>query len=148
VNPIWIVEPIHLSRGDWETAAEIEEAVIESIRIVLVDLPQLAADMLERAVAEQVDMLVVARLRSSSTLPRAARRTAPDVVIMGMTGPELPPECMELFGENLTLTVLGVQKRQGLAHLYQLRPYHRELGEVAPDELLREIRNATDVAPF
>lgn len=139
----------HSPGASWlEDWTRIEEAVIESIRIVLADLPQLAADMLERALAEQPDMEVVARLPSSTALLQVARKTAPDVVIVGMTDPELPPRCLDLFAENVGLTVLGFQDRHGVAHLYHLRPYHLELGEVAPPDIVREIRNAAGASPL
>lgn len=126
---------------------QTEEVVIESIRIVLADLPQLAADMLERAVAAQSDMLIVARLPSSIDLIEATRMTTPDVVIVGLTEPDLPAQCVDLFTENVGLTVLGVQKRRGVAHLFQLRPYQLELGEVAPEDLVGEIRTAAATSP-
>jgi len=122
--------------------------VIESIRIVLADLPHLAADMLERVIAGHRDMVVVARLQSSTALLQAARTTAPDVVIMGIAEPELPARCLDLFAENTAVTVLGVQRRHGVAHLCQLRPHHRELGEMAPEDLVSEIRNAAHASPF
>jgi hypothetical protein len=125
-----------------------EEAVIDSIRIVLADLPQLAADMLERAVAGQSDMLIVARMQSSSALLEVTRMTAPNVVILGLTEPDLPAQSLDLLAENVDLTVLGVQKELGVAHLYQLRPCHLELGEAAPEDLVREIRAAAQGAPF
>ncbi len=111
-------------------------------------MPQLAADMLERVMVGQSDMLIVARLHSSADLPQVTRMTAPDVVILGLTEPDLPAQCLDLFAENAGLTVLGVQKRHGVAHLYQLRPQHLELGEVAPDDLLSEIRTAVETSPF
>ena len=37
----------------------------------------------------------------------------PDVVIVGMTDPELSAQCLDLFAENVGLTVLGVQKSAG-----------------------------------
>jgi hypothetical protein len=118
------------------------------MRIVLADLPRLAADMLDWAMAGQSDMFIVARLDSSTDLPRVTRMTTPDVVIVGLTEPDLPAHCVELFTENVGLTVLGIQKRRGVAHLYQLRPYQLELGEVAPDDLVSAIRTAAVTSPF
>lgn len=111
-------------------------------------MPRLAADMLERAMAGQADMLIVARLDSSADLAQATRMMAPDVVIVGLTEPELPAPCLDMFTENVGLTVLGVQKRRGVAHLYQLRPYQLELGDVAPEDLVSEIRTAAATSPL
>ena len=74
--------------------------------------------------------------------------TAPDVVIVGMDQPELPAGYLDLFVEHTTLIVLGVQKTHGVVHLCQLRPYHRELGEMGPEDLVSEIRNAAQASPF
>jgi len=131
-----------------ETALNRQEGVIEQIRIVLGDLPQLAADMVERVVACQADMVIVGRLRSSTGLLELARMTAPDVVMMELADAELPTGCLALFAENASVTVLGLEKEGGLAHLYQLHPDHHELGEVAPEDLVSQIRFAARRPPF
>ena len=117
---------------------------------MLADLPQLVADMLERAVATQSDMVVVGRVQTSTGFAEVTSTAPPDVVVVGMNDPELSAQCLaqclDLFAENVGLTVLGVQKRRGVAHLYQLRPHHIELGEVAPEDLVSEIRTAADAA--
>lgn len=115
---------------------------------MLADLPQLVADMLERAVEAQTDMVVVGRVQTSSALAQVTGMAPPDVVIVGLTDPELSTQCLDLFAENVGLTVLGVQKKRGVAHLYQLRPHHIELGEVAPEDLVSEIRTAAGTSPF
>jgi hypothetical protein len=93
-------------------------------------------------------MVVVGRVESSAELLDCARRTAPDVVVVGLDQPELPADCAALFAESVTLTVLGVRREQGVAHLYQLRPHHEELGEVAPQDLVCHIRSATNRHSF
>lgn len=87
-------------------------------------------------------MVVVGRLDSSTGLLDFARMTAPDVVIVGLDQPDLPPDCLALFAENGALTVLGLQSQDGLANLYQLRPRRFELGDLAPQDLVSEIRRA------
>jgi DNA-binding NarL/FixJ family response regulator len=115
---------------------------------VLADLPQLVADMLERAVEAQSDMVVVGRVQTSTALAQVTSIAPPDVVIVGLSDSELSTQFLDLFAENVGLTVLGVQKRRGVAHLYQLRPHHIELGEVAPEDLVSEIRTAAGTSPF
>ena len=115
---------------------------------MLADLPQLVADMLERAVEAQSDMVVVGRVHTSSALSQVTSISPPDVVIVGLSDSELSTQFLDLFAENVGLTVLGVQKRRGVAHLYQLRPHHVELGEVAPEELVSEIRTAAETSPL
>jgi DNA-binding NarL/FixJ family response regulator len=115
---------------------------------VLADLPQLVADMLERAVAAESDMVVVGRLHNPAALAQITRASPPDVVVVGMTDAELSTQFLDLLAGNAGLTVLGVQKRRGVAHLYQLRPYYVELGEVAPEDLVTEIRTAAETSLF
>jgi DNA-binding NarL/FixJ family response regulator len=129
-------------------AAVCEEGIIERIRIVLADLPPLAADLVERALRRQPDMVVVGRLPSPAGLLELARMTSPDAVMVGLADPELPPTCLELFAEHPALTVLGVEKQGDLAHLFQLRPHRMELGEVAPDDLVVQIRGAVGRSPL
>ena len=119
-----------------------EEEVIGQITIVLAGLPALAADLVERAVGRQPDMAVIGRLDSPSQLLGVAGTTMPDVVVVGFSKPELPPQCLDLMVEHGALTVLGVEQQRGQAHLYQMRPEHFELGEVAPDDLVVHIRSA------
>lgn len=129
-------------------AAGCEEAIIERIRIVLADLPPLAADLVERALRQHPDMLVVGRLPSPAGLVELARVTSPDAIMIGLGDPELPAACVELFAEHPALTVLGVDKRGDRAHLFQLRPHRVELGEVAPDDLVVQIRGSVGPVPL
>jgi DNA-binding NarL/FixJ family response regulator len=129
-------------------AARAEEEIIEQIRIGLAGLPALAADLVERAVGRQTDMAVVGRVESATALLELARMTAPDVVVVGMEEPELSPDQLAVFGQHPRLIVLGLQNGGVLAHLYQLRPKHFELGEVAAEDLIEQIRRATSHPPW
>jgi DNA-binding NarL/FixJ family response regulator len=125
-----------------------EEAVIEQIRIVLADLPALAADLVERVVDTQADMAVVARLDGAPDLPDLARAGEPDVVMIGLAdSPALPEACLPMFAANGALTVLGLQHDGAVAHLYRLRLEHHELGEFSPQELVTLIRRAARRSP-
>jgi DNA-binding NarL/FixJ family response regulator len=119
-----------------------EEETIEQIRVVLADVPALMADLVEQIIDRQPDMVVVGRLTSPAGLPDLTRTSSPDVIVIGLDEPRLPPGCVKLFSQNGLLTVLGLQRRRGLAHVYRLLPDHRELGEVAPVDLVTHIRTA------
>jgi hypothetical protein len=93
-------------------------------------------------------MAVVGRVESAAGLLELARMTAPDVVVVGMDAPELAPEQLAVFGQQPGLTVLGVQRAGALAHLYRLRPEHLELGAVAADDLVDQIRQSRMHAPW
>jgi hypothetical protein len=92
-------------------------------------------------------MAVIGRVESAAGLLEFARMTLPDVVIVGLSEPELPAQCLELMAGNSPLMVLGIEQHGGLAHLYQMRPQHFELGEVAPHDLVGHIRTAVQRSP-
>jgi hypothetical protein len=147
MNRICILGPIHGHRDRWKTDTHLEEDVIDQITIVLAGLPALAADLVERAVELQPDMAVIARVGSVAGLLEFAQMTPPEVVIVGLSEPELPPQCLQLMTENTALTVLGLQQNGDRAHLYQMRPQHFELGGVTPNDLIGYIRTAVQGDP-
>jgi hypothetical protein len=106
------------------------------------------ADLVERVIARQPDMVVVGRLTSPAGLPDLARMRSPDVIVVGLDEPRLPPDYVDLFRQNGLLTVLGLQRHHGLAHVYRLLPDHCELGEIAPVDLVTHIRTAGRRPPF
>jgi chemotaxis response regulator CheB len=120
-----------------------KEDVIERIRIVVADLSQLAADVVDRAIAEQPDMVVVGRRSSLAGLLELAHTVVPQVVIVGVSEPRVPPECCALLARTDRLMVIGIEATVGRAHLYELRRHHDALGAVTADELIDVLRNAT-----
>lgn len=109
---------------------------------MLADLPALDADLVGRVLERQPDMVVVGRLATTDGLPELARQTAPDVIVLGLETPRLPPGCAALFDGNGRLMVLGLEGTRRLAHVYRLLPDHRDLGELGPAAIVGEIRTA------
>jgi hypothetical protein len=101
---------------------------------------------LEQAIARQPDMVVVGRAvegaRSPDALLELARTSAPDVVVLGLPETELSAHCLPLLAEQRGLSVLALEASRGIAHVYQLRPHHIELGAVSPDDMATAIRRA------
>jgi chemotaxis response regulator CheB len=120
----------------------LKGAAIEPIRIVLVDLSRLVADLVERAVERQPDMVVVARAERRDVLLELGRATEPDVVVVGLHGAGLPGDCLELLLERPRMSVLGIEAHDGRAWLYVLRPQELEIGEVSPEDVVETIRSA------
>jgi DNA-binding NarL/FixJ family response regulator len=105
--------------------------------------------MVERAAARQHDVAIVARSASLDGLPELARRTDPDVLVVGLDSPELPAECVELLMERPRMRVLGIVAHEGTAWVYELRPEQIELGEVSPEDVVDLIRSAVQrPSPF
>lgn len=115
----------------------LEECPIEPIRILLVDLPQLARTMIEAALAKP-DLAIVGKAASQREMLRVATATRPNFVIVGVDGPELPRSCRELLTELPGTRVFGIDTNSGDAHLYELSSVRME--EISPDELVEAIR--------
>jgi DNA-binding NarL/FixJ family response regulator len=105
-------------------------------------LPQLVAEMVERAVERQGDMALVGTATSLRELVALARRTKPDVVVVGLHDHDLPRDYLELLFDQPRTRVLGIAAHDGHAYLYELRPEQVELGEVSPDDVVESIRQA------
>jgi DNA-binding NarL/FixJ family response regulator len=114
-----------------------EECPIEPIRILLVDLPQLARTMIEAALAKP-DLAIVGKAASEREMLNAARATRPNFVIVGVDGPELSQSCRHLLTELPGTRVFGIDAESGEAHLYELSAVRME--EISPDELVEAIR--------
>jgi DNA-binding NarL/FixJ family response regulator len=119
---------------------------LEQIRILLVDMPRLAREMIDAAVAAQKDMRVVATTADPGELVAAAQTVQPSFVIVGLDGDDLPAEALSLFDEQPRLRVLGLEAGAGRAYLWQLRPEKRPLGEMSPAEVVEVIRGAATPA--
>jgi DNA-binding NarL/FixJ family response regulator len=124
-------------------------AVIGQIRILLVGLSRLVADMVTSAIERQPDMAALAPVAalgpvaSLATLVDDVRRLEPDVVIVGLQpGGELPRACVQALAERPQMRVLGIEDHAASTHLYELQPVRAELGELSLDELVDAIRHA------
>jgi DNA-binding NarL/FixJ family response regulator len=112
-----------------------------SHRIVLVDLTQLVADMIERAVDGAEDVVIVGRASSLSELAQVAEAASADVVVAGLDAPGLALACREVLFERPHSIVLGVVEDLGRTYLYVLRPEEIDLGELSPAEMVQMIRD-------
>jgi len=118
-------------------------AVIGQIRILLVALSRLVADMVTSAIERQPDMAALAPAVSLATLVGDVRRLEPDVVIVGLApGGELPHECVQALAERPQMRLLGIEDHAARTSLFALQPVRAELGEVSLDELVDAIRQA------
>jgi chemotaxis response regulator CheB len=115
---------------------------IAQIRILVVDLPRLVRDMVEQAIAQQHDMAVVAHCVSFDDLLDEAKRSEPDIVIVGIEDRALPHVCLELMLEHQGVSVLGIDARSGRSWLYELRLEQVEIDEVSPADVVHSIRTA------
>jgi DNA-binding NarL/FixJ family response regulator len=112
----------------------------DPIRVLLVDLPRLPRELIQRAVAAEDDMLVVGSTPDLEELPRAVAGSEPEFVIVGLIGDKLPPTAERFVQDQARLKVLGVEAHEGKAFLYELRPERAALGEVSPADVVAAIR--------
>jgi chemotaxis response regulator CheB len=118
-----------------------EEELIAQIKIVVADLSQLAADLLDRAITSQPDMVIVGRLRSLAGLEELARAVAPEVVIVGVSERRIPAECLALLADTDRLIVVALEAKLGVAHMYELSLDRDDLGAISPAELIDSVRS-------
>lgn len=113
---------------------------MESIRILLAGMPRLMSDIVEVGLGEQPDMEIVAVL-DSLLLAAAAEAERPDIVVIGVEGVDLPPECGPLLAALPQTRILGIRRDGAEAALYELRPQRVSLGAVSPAELPALLRS-------
>jgi DNA-binding NarL/FixJ family response regulator len=114
------------------------------IRVLLVDMPRLLRDLIERAVANHPELTVVGTEPDVDAFGRAAAEVGAEFVIVGLEGGELPPGANSFLAERASAKVLGVEADDGTAFLYELRPRRVPIGAVTPDELAGAIRAAAE----
>jgi len=115
---------------------------VERIRIVFAHMPRMLRDILRGIVGDQSDMEVVEQVAEVEEVPLALRRTAPDVVIVGLQDWQAPEFFVKLFGEIPQVKILAVTGDGRQAVIYELRAHATPVGEVSPQGLVRAIRTA------
>jgi hypothetical protein len=121
---------------------------VTSIRVILVGIPQLLADIVEELIARQPDIELVGAVEASRDLRRTVRRTQPDVIVCRASGARLPPAYCELLEAHPHLRVLAIEASDRTGFAYDLRPVRTPL-DVWPQGLIDAIRSAwTSDRPF
>ena len=114
----------------------------DRIRVLLVDMPRIPRELIERALAAEPDMEIVGSTPDLEKLPDAAAASDPEFVILGLVDEQLPPPAERYLDEHARLKLLGVEAHEGTAFLYELRPERAALGEVSPADVVAAIRSA------
>ncbi len=115
----------------------------EPIRVLLVDMPTIPREVIERAVEAAPDMVVVGSTPNLDEFEAASDAAQPEFVIVGLADSELPPSAERYLDRQAHLKVLGVEARNGMAYLYRLRPERASLGGVSPADVVAAIRAAS-----
>lgn len=112
-----------------------------TLRILVVGMPRLVRDMIERTIKAQPDMEVIVDEHGVDGLGGDGG-SAPDFVVCGLDFPWLPDEFRTLLEEQPRAKVLGIDAAGGHAYLYELRPQRVAIGEVSPEDIVEAIRLA------
>jgi DNA-binding NarL/FixJ family response regulator len=121
---------------------------VPSIRVILVGLPQLLADIVEELIAGQPDIEFVGSVAAYRDLRRVIRRAQPDVILCRASGSTLPAGYGEILEAHPHVRLLAIEARDGTGFAYDLRPVRAPL-DVWPEGLIDAIRSAwTRERPF
>jgi hypothetical protein len=114
---------------------------VEPSRILLVDLPRILREIIEEAIADEPDMVIVGGNGANGDLKSAVERSNAEFVISGAD--YAPDEVGALLEEHPRLRVLSVVGDAREAFLYELRPMRTPLAEVSPRTIVDAIRQAS-----
>jgi hypothetical protein len=111
----------------------------EPIRLLVVGLSRLAHDLITAVAEDGIELVESPR---SVDLVDALHTQQVDFVLLPLEQSDLPNGVQRYLADRAHVRVIGVREEDGRAFLYQLVPKRRELGEVAPTELVSAIRRA------
>jgi len=111
-------------------------------RIVLVDLPQLAADLIKATLANDKGSHVVGVANDVEELAKVIDSTRANVLIVGSEHSELPREIREFIESRMPPNAAVIPVDGSGVVLYTLRPQAVALGDVSCTELVAAIRHS------
>src|SRR5688500_1477641 len=100
------------------------------IRVLLSQMPNILRDILEHAVARQVDFELVRDAPDTTLRSISGHDTSPDVVIIASA--DGVPASMAMLARWPAARIMIVTPVEGEAALYELRPHITTLGHVSP----------------
>jgi hypothetical protein len=115
--------------------------LVDSIQIVLVDMPQMLHDIVREKIEGAPGMRVAVDLADAEQLDGVVTRAHADVLIAGVEALDAG-HVDRLLAESPRLTVLTIDREGRETVLYELRPHRRRLGEISPERLLDVVRRA------
>lgn len=113
----------------------------DSIRVLLLEMPQLLRGILEHAVHQHGDCELLGDTRGVFQL-LSDRTVLPDVVILGLTASRDATLVPALFARWPLVQVMTVMPAGDDAVIYQLKPHRRAIGQMPPAEIIDALREA------
>jgi hypothetical protein len=117
--------------------------VTDTIRVVLLEMPQMLRDILKTTIAGHPDIELIDEPPDDAEKLRAM----PHVVLVGTAAPSDADSKTTLLSRWPRARIIAVEVSGRQTSLYELRPYKTELGQLSPSELLEGIRAAARSDP-
>jgi DNA-binding NarL/FixJ family response regulator len=112
---------------------------VESIGIVLVDMPKLLRDIVKEIIRTESDLRVLGEFPQSSGLFDPVRNTGAEVVVTA-AALATPDRIATLLREHPRVRVVALTDDGERGELYESRPHRIRLTEVSAGLLVRTIR--------
>jgi DNA-binding NarL/FixJ family response regulator len=116
------------------------QRVMEQVRALLLELPPLVRDILERAIDDAAGFEVMKEADASI----ARGSTPPDVVVLGLTGEQDAALVAVLFARWPRVQIVTVTQEGDGAVIYELRPRRRVLGDMSAAEIVKTLRDSVE----
>ncbi len=117
------------------------------INIVLSNIPGLLRDIIVNAIASETDITIVAEAHSTGELERYLEAYPTDIVVAADRNPEFAADTQRLLESCVRPKFLVVAESGGASFLHRMKPETLPLGQLTPEGLVREIRNAARSDP-
>lgn len=118
------------------------------IRIAVVDLPQMLAQIVTALLNKEHDFEVVQHAQDQTDLTALVEGTKTDVIILGSPGQDAPAAAERLLQENPKLKVFTITPNGRDAFRVELRPWCFPIREISSRRLAAEIRAAVAETPL
>ena len=115
---------------------------MQSIKVVMVGLPNMLRDILLGVFANAPDIKIVGNYHDFVELLSTQAAPGADVIVLGGQDEQLDTMSLDFLERHPRSTVIGVAAHGHNTFLVQLSPKLKTLGEVSPEEMLTAIRDA------
>jgi chemotaxis response regulator CheB len=113
-----------------------------AIRVLLIDIPKMLAEILRSLLADRPDMMLVGEATDDQTNLDVLVELEPDVVIVGLPDSDIPAVCVDLLMKRPGIRIIGIGGGGSRGVVYELRPNRIALGEISPRALIGLIRDS------
>jgi chemotaxis response regulator CheB len=121
--------------------------IAQSARIVLVELPRLTSDLLQRLIDGASGLKVVATADDADDLLMRLDEVAPDVLLWGVSGVSLAERAWPVLRRCTELPIVGISSAGRAAAVCTLRPHVEPVPDVSGPALVDLVRRLAGPVP-